>query len=99
VEEVRPRRGGAPSDRRVDTLPWGGGPSAAKFISGVDLSAAAGGSAMRIAMNTGWFGRECPLVGNVGLVGGNAAEITDAGNTWTNNVVFGGAGVSAGEDR
>jgi hypothetical protein len=54
---------------------------------------------MRIAMNTGWFGRECPLVGNVGLVGGNAAEITDAGNTWTNNVVFGGAGVSAGEDR
>jgi hypothetical protein len=36
----------------------------------------------------------CPLMGNVGFVGGNAAGITDAGNTWTNNVVFDGAGVN-----
>jgi hypothetical protein len=36
----------------------------------------------------------CPLMGNVGFVGGNAAGTTDAGNTWTNNVVFGGAGVN-----
>jgi parallel beta-helix repeat protein len=36
----------------------------------------------------------CPLMGNVGFVGGNAAGITDAGNTWRNNVVFGRAGVN-----
>jgi parallel beta-helix repeat protein len=36
----------------------------------------------------------CPLMANVGFVGGDAAGVSDANNTWANNISFGGAQIN-----